>query len=143
MTTFIVSHNLQVQSAQVPSIAADQLAVGLASHCQALSSSEPLDHPHWMVKIESQLSPQDLAEELLKAWKAMRIDLGHSTQHAVMALGGRKDSTTQVGSPLQEGSWGVDVVETVDTSEFLTTINWAGLKAGRPVDGVFEVISQP
>jgi hypothetical protein len=42
------------------------------------------------------------------------------------------------GSPLQEGSWGVDVVETPNGDAFLKTINWNGLKASRPADGVFE-----
>jgi hypothetical protein len=42
------------------------------------------------------------------------------------------------GSPLQQGAWGVDVVETIDGDAFLKAINWDGLKAGRTVDGVFE-----
>jgi len=31
-----------------------------------------------------------------------------------MALGGRKDSEGTPGAPLQQGGWGVDVVETRD-----------------------------
>ena len=143
MTSFLLSHNLQVESAQVPALSPQQLAVGLAAHCLSLSLSEPLDHPHWMVKVESQLSPHQLAQELAKGWRSMREGMGHAHQHAVMALGGRKDSEAQPGSPLQKDFWGVDVVETLDPAEFLMAINWAELKANRPVDGVFELIDQP
>ncbi|HJN35688.1 MAG: DUF2656 family protein [Prochlorococcus sp.] len=143
MTTFILSHNLQVQSSQVPTLSAQELAAGLASHCLSLTVSEPLDHPHWMAKVESELTPQQLAAELVKGWRSLRAELGHDHQHAVMALGGRKDSEGQPGSPLQKGAWGVDVVETLDPAEFLKAINWAALKADRPVDGVFELIDQP
>ena len=68
----------------------------------------------------------------------MRKTLGHGADHELLALGGRKDNSGMPGSPLQEGSWGVDVVETQDGDAFLKTINWDGLKAGRPADGVFE-----
>ena len=60
-----------------------------------------------------------------------------------MALGGRKDSTGNPGAPLQKGGWGVDVVETVDADAFLKVINWSSLTAGRPADGVFEVVDRP
>ena len=69
--------------------------------------------------------------------------LGHDDNHAVLALGGRKDTQGNPGAPLQQGGWGVDVVETVDSAGFLQAINWSGLTAGRPADGVFEVINQP
>ena len=45
--------------------------------------------------------------------------------------------------PFNRADGAVDVVETIDSAGFLQAINWAGLTAGRPVDGVFEVINQP
>ena len=41
------------------------------------------------------------------------------------------------------GGWGVDVVETRDPDGFLQAINWSGLTAGRPADGIFQVINRP
>ena len=46
------------------------------------------------------------------------------------------------GAPLQQGGWGVDVVETRDPDGFLQAINWSGLTAGRPADGIFQVIDR-
>jgi hypothetical protein len=40
---------------------------------------------------------------------------------------------------LQQGDWGVDVVETRDAVAFLQSINWELLKQGRAPDGVFEL----
>ena len=59
----------------------------------------------------------------------------------MLALGGRKDSAGAPGSPLQEGYWGVDVVETQDPKAFLTAINWDALKSTRPQEAVFEISS--
>ena len=63
----------------------------------------------------------------------------HEDNHNILALGGRKDNPASPGSPLKEGFWGVDVVETVDVDNFLKSIDWAGLKATRPADAVFEI----
>ena len=93
-----------------------------------------------MVRLEADLDPQILAEQLTAGWRMFRQSSGHPCTHVVMALGGRKDSTASPGSPLQLGAWGVDVVETVDPESFLMSINWDGLVKGRPADGVFKVL---
>ncbi len=139
MTCFVISHNLQVQAQAVPSLAPAVLAETLQASSQYIDTAEPLDHPHWLVRVDSELDASALAVELPRAWRAMRKMLGHGADHELLALGGRKDSPGMPGSPLQEGCWGVDVVETEDGGAFLETINWGGLKQGRPVDGVFEV----
>ena len=139
MTCFVISHNLQVHAQAVPSLAPAVLAETLQASSQCIKTAEPLDHPHWLVRIDSELDAIALAVELPRAWRAMRRMLGHGADHELLALGGRKDNPAMPGSPLQEGYWGVDVVETYDGGAFLKTINWDGLKQGRPVDGVFEV----
>lgn len=139
MTCFVISHNLQVHAQAVPSLAPAVLAEALQASSQCIKTAEPLDHPHWLVRIDSELDAIALAVELPRAWRAMRRMLGHGADHELLALGGRKDNPGMPGSPLQEGYWGVDVVETYDGGAFLKTINWDGLKQGRPVDGVFEV----
>ena len=140
MTVFVLSHNLQLSSAEVPAIAASELADGLLKESDHILSSEALNHPHWLVKIESKLSAQELAKELIQAWGKYRKTCGHSMAHSLLALGGRKDSqAASPSAPLQEGCWGVDVVECTDPDGFMQAINWNALKAGRPQDGVFEV----
>ena len=143
MTSFVLSHNLQIQDDAVPPLAFGDLAVALQQHCPSVSKAEALSHPHWKISLEPTAAPADFAAELTSAWRAVRRSLGHSDAHAVMALGGRKDSTGNPGAPLQKGGWGVDVVETVDADAFLKVINWSGLTAGRPADGVFEVVDRP
>ena len=139
MTTFLISHNLQVNSENVPPFDLTQLSKGLQRKANSVQSIELLGHPHWLMSITSSLSPQELAVELVEAWIQLRAELGHQANHVVLALGGRKDSETTPGSPLQKGFWGVDVVETIDQAAFLNAINWESLKGNRPVESVFEV----
>ena len=139
MPIFILSHNLQVESALVPSISAADLAEGLLSSSSFFSKAEALSHPHWLVRIESELAVHEMAQELVKAWKQHRLSKKHNVNHHWLALGGRKDTAGSPGSPLEQGSWGVDVVECSNPDAFLDSINWNALKAGRPSDAVFEV----
>ena len=142
MTTFVLSHNLQVQSDHVPALNFEELAQALKSLSENISSTAVLDHPHWKLSISSDLSPQELAADLVQTWSQYRRQLRHEMNHVVLALGGRKDSQASPGAPLQEGYWGVDLVETPDESTFLQAINWEALKAGRPEDAIFEVSSR-
>ena len=142
MTTFVLSHNLQVQSDLVPALNFELLAQELKSLSKNISSTEVLGHPHWKLSIASDLSPQDMAVDLVQTWSEYRRQLGHDMNHVVLALGGRKDSQASPGAPLQEGYWGVDLVETPDESTFLQAINWEVLKAGRSEDAIFEVSSR-
>ena len=141
MTTFVISHNLQVNSSTAPAFDTQQLADELKNNSDLIVSSEVIEHPHWILSVSSNEGPQMLAEELVRVWLMLRQKLGHDSDHKVLALGGRKDSKAIAGAPLQEGFWGVDVVETMDKNSFLQAINWAALKSGRPSDAVFEVSS--
>ena len=142
MTTFVLSHNLQVQSDLVPALNFELLAQELKSLSKNISSTVVLNHPHWKLSLSSDLSPQDMALDLVQTWSSYRRQLGHDMNHVVLALGGRKDSQASPGAPLQEGYWGVDLVETPDESTFLQAINWEALKDGRPEDAIFEVSSR-
>ena len=141
MTTFILSHNLQVHSQEVPAFLLEELAAGIQSNAATIASANVIDHPHWILSLTSDSSPSDMAKDLVVAWKKLRSQLGHDSNHTVLALGGRKDSEATPGAPLQQGFWGVDVVETQDEKTFLQAINWDVLKASRPADGVFEISS--
>lgn len=142
MTSYVLSHNLQVQDSSVPALGFEELAIALKNEDASFTSVEALTHPHWKLKIESSLDPETFGKRLSSSWRAVRKSMGHGTNHAVMALGGRKDSPGNPGAPLQEGGWGVDVVETNDSDAFLIAINWSGLISGRPADGVIHVIDQ-
>jgi hypothetical protein len=141
MTTFVLSHNLQVQSDHVPALNFEELAQALKSLSENISSTAVLDHPHWKLSISSDLSQQELAADLVQTWSQYRLQLGHEMNHVVLALGGRKDFQASPGAPLQEGYWGVDLVETTDEVAFLQAINWDVLKSGRPEDSIFQVSS--
>ena len=138
MTCFVLSHTLQVQSPDLPALSPAELAAGLKAHSSLILMAEPLDHPHWLLRLEADGSVDEVADALIQAWRAFRMASGHAASHHLLALGGRKDTDGAPGSPLQKGSWGVDVVETIDADAFLNMINWDGLKQGRPADGVFE-----
>jgi len=142
MTTFVLSHNLQVQSDLVPVLNFDKLAQALKSLSKNISSTTVLDHPHWKISMTTALSPQDMAADLVQTWLQYRRQLGHEMNHVVLALGGRKESQAAPGAPLQEGYWGVDLVETHDEIAFLQAINWEALKSGRSEDAIFEVSSK-
>ena len=103
MTTFVLSHNLQVQSDLVPALNFELLAQELKSLSKNISSTEVLGHPHWKLSIASDLSPQDMAVDLVQTWSEYRRQLGHDMNHVVLALGGRKDSQASPGAPLQGG----------------------------------------
>ena len=140
MTVFVLSHNLQVQDPNVPSLTPAELAEGLSAACPSVQSASALNHGHWMIRVEAAVSVEQLAQELAHGWLAMRAQKGHKADHVVMALGGRKDTDGAPGSPLEKGFWGVDVVESRSPDEFLQAINWPALKQARPEDAVFEVI---
>lgn len=141
MTVFVLSHNLQLNSPLTPAYSAQDLAKGLMDSSSDFSSADPLDHPHWLVRLESALSVNDMANELVRAWKAFRLNQGHSSDHTFLALGGRKDSAALPNAPLQLGYWGVDFVECANPNVFLESINWDALKSARPIDAVFEIRS--
>jgi hypothetical protein len=140
MTTFIISHNLQIVATNIPAFKPDELVDGLLKQNESFQSITALIHPHWLLRLESTLEVQELAEALLAAWRGVRLSNGHEFNHTVMALGGRKDDKAIPNSPLQTGCWGVDLVETLDGPAFLRSINWDALKSGRPADAVFEQI---
>ena len=140
MTRFVVSHNLQVNSKNVPVIGQKVLAEGLLYGNDLINSVDAIEHPHWVLSMKSDLAPLDMANDLVRSWKNLRAQLGHDTNHIILALGGRKDSQSKIGSPLQEGDWGVDLIETIDEKSFLESIGWDELKSGRPSDSVFEVV---
>jgi len=140
MTRFLLSHNLQVVSDNLKGLNSAELAAGLVAHLSTDVRVQAVSHPHWLVQVEADLLPLDLANAVLLAWRQLRCAAGATDNDCqLLALGGRKDDQGASGALLQQSDWGVDVVETLNTAAFLQSINWDLLKQGRAPDGVFEL----
>jgi hypothetical protein len=140
MTRFLLSHNLQVVSDNLKGLNSAELAAGLVAHLSTDVRVQAVSHPHWLVQVEADLLPVDLANAVLLAWRQLRCSAGATDNDCqLLALGGRKDDQGASGALLQQSDWGVDVVETLNTAAFLQSINWDLLKQGRAPDGVFEL----
>ena len=140
MTRFLLSHNLQVVSDNLKGLNSAELAAGLVAHLSTDVRVQAVSHPHWLVQVEAELLPVDLAKAVLLAWRQLRCSAGATDNDCqLLALGGRKDDQGASGALLQQSDWGVDVVETLNTAAFLQSINWDLLKQGRAPDGVFEL----
>jgi len=140
MTRFLLSHNLQVVSDNLKGLNSAELAAGLVAHLSTDVRVQAVSHPHWLVQVEADLLPLDLANAVLLAWRQLRCSAGATDNDCqLLALGGRKDDQGASGALLQQSDWGVDVVETLNTAAFLQSINWELLKQGRAPDGVFEL----
>ena len=140
MTRFLLSHNLQVVYDNLKGLNSAELAAGLVAHLSTDVRVQAVSHPHWLVQLEADLLPVDLANAVLLAWRQLRCSAG-ATDHdfQLLALGVRKDDQGASGALLQQSDWGVDVVETLNSAAFLQSINWELLKQGRAPDGVFEL----
>lgn len=140
MTRFLLSHNLQISHELLPILNSSQIASALASTLPNGTNVIPVDHPHWLIQVDSGLDPIALAELILSSWRCMRSTCPEPSEYQLLALGGRKDCLASAGALLQEGDWGVDLVETAQTEAFMASINWTALKSGRPQDSVFEIV---
>lgn len=139
VATLLLSHNLQVFDPSVPALNAQQFGSLLAEEMADQATVEVLQHPHWRLLVTGVQSAAELGAIVARSLLQGRRKLEQGHAHTVLALGGRKDSPASPGSPLQEGSWGVDVVETTDAAGFVKAISWEALKGSRPTDGVFEI----
>lgn len=101
-----------------------------------------IENPHWVVEIRyakvryTARSAGELCAETLANYRKDTKASGF----IVMALGGLKITPPTGGPPsLQQGEWGVDVVETKKPKEFLEEINWDKLTGAKPADSVFRI----
>ncbi|MEM1367389.1 MAG: DUF2656 family protein [Cyanobacteria bacterium P01_H01_bin.15] len=139
----LISYNFDVDPAQLPPLSSSEFVAALQ---QGLSSEpeitcQPLEHPHWLAEIQfplSQFAPPRIGELCVSAIANQRSS--NKSAPVTLALGGIK--TTPATSPnpaaLQEGNWGVDLVETVSKDIFFLKVNWTTLIAGKSPDQIFE-----
>ncbi len=144
---FLLSHNDNISPTLAPALTVDEFCGAFATHlnqhlavpCQVA----PIAHPHWRCEITVEATPIAVGQALVAALSQARArQLGQPIAYQILALGGLK--TTPAASPdpmaLQLGEWGVDVVETLDSPEFLANLGWDQLIAGRSTAEIFQVI---
>ena len=144
-TRLLLSHNYSISSSEAPALSSEEFAAAFAA-ASAAWQVRAVEHPHWRCEILSvDGDPQAIGMALARALAThRRQQLGRDLSHVVLALGGMKatPATTTGPNTLQQGDWGVDVVETLDTEAFLQSIGWENLIAGRPESDVFQAIAR-
>jgi len=131
-TELLLSHNHGVPESLAPGLNASAFATAFLPLGTRGWTVEPLDHHHWRVRLVADEAPSVMGQAALHCLRVLRLSQGIRADYGLLALGGRKDRRAVAGSPLQLGSWGVDVVETPSAEAFLATIGWSGLVATRP-----------
>jgi Protein of unknown function (DUF2656) len=134
----LLSHNFNIQSDQVPALSRSeftkifQMGLDESYQCQAVES------PHWIVEV---LFPSDRSPSAVGEAVATVLAAARQADVEILALGGLKSTppTSTSSGALQPGEWGVDVVETADSEEFLRLIDWANTVNGRSADTFFAV----
>lgn len=141
---FFLSHNYSISENIAPSIPDEKFwevfNVKLVSDWEVI----PLSHSHWRCLVITTAPVSTVAQSLVNALVDYRQNqLQKKLPYRVLALGGVKN--TPANSPdvnsLQQGDWGVDIVEVEDAQSFLQSINWDNLVAGRLAEDIFQVIS--
>lgn len=145
----LLSHNCALTSEQVSSLSRSDFA---SIFIEGLKSEQNyqcrlIDNPHWIVEIifdEQQTSPTEMAKLCAKCLSSYRStnQIKKLDNHIVMLLGGMKTTPAPGTSPtsLQQGQWGVDVVETVSPEQFLADINWETIIKEKSSQDIFKVI---
>ena len=144
----LLSHNFMLAADQVSPLSRQDFANvfinGLKPYTDIQCS--PIDNPHWVVEVlfdSQQKSPTDVAALCAQSLSDQRLEEPnkHIEHYTIMLLGGVKTTPVRGTSPtaLQPGEWGVDVVETATPEQFLVSINWEAMTAGKPAEQIFKV----
>ena len=147
----LLSHNCTLPEGTVLSLSREDFAEVFIKGLQNSSNIQCtlIENPHWIVELvfsSDHYSPADIADQCAQGLASFRsADTTHqaSNQHKVMLLGGLKTTPAAGSSPtsLQQGEWGVDVVETLNPDAFLQGMNWDAAIATKAPDQVFKVIA--
>lgn len=143
----LLSHNFNLNNNELPTLIREEFARvfidGLKDRDDITCSY--IQNPHWVVEIlfpTTKYDPQEIGKmcgEILIEKRKNQCDSKLTTD--TLILGGKK--TTPVTSPsptsLHSGEWGVDVIETPQADIFLADINWEGMTANKPSDGIFKI----
>ena len=140
----LLSHNFMLTKGEVHTLNREEFAQVFSKAFEDKVGIEAalIENPHWVVEVRyakvryTAKSAGELCAETLADYRKK----SQPESFTVMALGGVK-ITPPTGAPpsLQQGEWGVDVVETKDPQIFLDEINWDKLAGAKPADSVFRV----
>jgi hypothetical protein len=142
----LLSHNFDIADAKVPALSREALAQlfsdGFASQPEV--ACRQVDNPHWVVEIicpTELLSPQQVGEHCARILAESRTVALGSIDFDILVLGGIKTTPATSSSPdaLQPNQWGVDVVETRSSTQFLQSIGWESTIASKPPASIFKV----
>jgi hypothetical protein len=137
----LLSHNFNISPNVLPALSRTEFTAIFATGLDKQIQCQMLDNPHWIVEVlfpTAVFSPQQVGEMCAQALASQRQPIG---KLEILILGGLKTTPPTSDSPaaLQPGDWGVDVVETSSGAEFLQSINWDKMIAGKPAENIFRV----
>lgn len=137
----LLSHNFNISPEVVPTLSRAEFTTIFAENLGDQIQCQMLDNPHWIVEVLFPIdifSPQKIGELCAQALASHRQPSGALD---ILILGGLKTTPPTSDSPaaLQPGNWGVDVVETSSSEEFLQSIDWDKMIADKPTENIFRV----
>ncbi|AGY57828.1 DUF2656 domain-containing protein [Gloeobacter kilaueensis] len=120
----------------------DSLSLFADIDCRFLENS-----PYWLLEILfpiAEISPEQIGQLCAKALVQRRTEqqAGGWLRSDVLVLGVLRTNPTRSSSPdaLQPGNWGVDIVETASSEQFLKAIGWEAKIAQQPADAFFKLV---
>jgi Protein of unknown function (DUF2656) len=150
----LLSHNFDISPDVLPALSREEFfevfSAGLST--DANLRCRLLDHPHWTVEIlftTPEYSAPQVGEHCAQALVDVRTlgtklspQIRSELKPDILILGGLKTTPPTSDSPdaLQPGEWGVDVVETRSSDDFLAGIAWDATIAQRPAESIFKVV---
>ncbi len=138
----LLSHNFQVSPEFFTALSRSEFTAVFAESLGSQMKCQMLDNPHWVVEVlfpADVFTPQQVGELCAQALAAKRQPA--TSKLEILVLGGLKTTPPTSDSPvaLQPGNWGVDVVETSSSEEFLQSINWDTMIADKPSTAIFRI----
>ncbi len=147
MVRMLLSHNFDISSEIFPELSREEF---IQIFKEGLSYNQNIacglvNNPHWILELifPPELSPSQVGEMCGQALLQKRLTQKNKDvpMADILILGGKKTTPATSSSPhsLQLGEWGVDVVETASGAQFLTSIGWETVIAGKPKDSIFKI----
>lgn len=141
---FFLSHNYSISENIASILSPEQFYQVFRQNLPSSWQITALSHAHWRCQVITKEFVSIVSQNLVKALVDYRENqLQKKLPYSILALGGIKNTpsnSTDINS-LQQGDWGVDIVEVENPDIFLESINWDNLIAGRLPDDIFKVIS--
>ncbi|BAQ61080.1 hypothetical protein GM3708_1486 [Geminocystis sp. NIES-3708] len=142
---FFLSHNYSISENIAPPLSSDTFCQVFHEYLPSPWQVIPLSHPHWRCQVITDAPVSTVADSFVKVLVDYRQNqLQKKLPYRILALGGVKNTPANSSdvNTLQQGDWGVDIVEVENAEKFLQSINWDNLIAGRLTEDIFKVISK-